>query len=87
MPNNYQDQEFINFPKKYFNIDFKYGKIRCKDCNWSPEFPNCHIETGHIQSNYCKYIYSKYNITFDKKTGEKIGSIKPEKLNLICPIC
>jgi hypothetical protein len=89
MTNNYQDREYINFPKKYFNIDFKCGKIRCKGCDWSLEFPfpNRHNETSHIQSNRCKYIYSKYNIKFDKKTGKKIGSIKQEKLNLTCPIC
>ena len=43
MTNNYQDKEFIDFPKKYFDINFDYGFIQCKDCNWSPVYPHSHI--------------------------------------------
>ena len=86
MTSNYQNQEFIDFPKKYFDIDFDYGFIQCKDCDWSPVYPHSHIENINMYKT-CQYMKSKYNITFDKKSGEKIGLIKPEKLNLTCPIC
>ena len=79
-------QEFTDFPKKYFDINFEYGFVKCNDCNWSPEYPHSHIENINMYKT-CQYINSKYNITFDEETGEKIGSIKPEKLNLTCPIC
>jgi hypothetical protein len=69
---NYQDKKFINYPKKYFNIDSVYGSIRCRECNWSPSYAHSHIQNIHVNKT-CRYIKSTYNIKFNMKIGATVN--------------